>query len=109
MIDWFRIQHNNVNISHNRKQYSLDEVLSIYHTPFDRRILSELINYFYLLVVDGELDRENVVKWILIFFKLYDYPTMSEYFRLNSLERINYRDNNVLRSWLDGIIFIMNQ
>jgi len=107
LIDWFRILHNNVNISHKRKLYEIEELAEIYNKPFNHTPIKELLDYFYLIMIEGEIDRENLIKWILLFFKLYECnkckSTMSEYFRINTIHKIKYHNNILLKNWIDGI------
>jgi len=109
VIDWFRNQHNDVNIGNNRRIYQGFEVDYLYNgVEFNHEYFFELLDYLYrLVVVSKEINRVSFIRWILFTYKI--HPCVhcrisSERFLLkNNIEKLKYSDNNVLKNWLTGL------
>lgn len=108
VINWFKTQHNEINIINNGRVFTDAEVDRLYKdTPFDYKIFHELVDYFYKRVVSGQINRRIFIHWMLMTFKIFPCMTWkmyaTTYFLNNDIEQNINLDDNLLKSWLDKL------
>jgi hypothetical protein len=107
VINWFKHQHNEINVMNKGRALSDIEVELLYKdTPFDYNKFHELVNYFFKRVVAGLIDRRVFIHWMLMTFKIFPCSKWktyaATYFTTNDIEQKGYLDDNLLKSWLDN-------
>ena len=108
IIEWFKNQHNDVNLMNRGRVYQGFEVDQLYEkTQFQHNYFKELIDYMYNRVVSGEVNRKVFIHWVLMTFKLHPCPSCKSlsaaYFFKNDIEHSAYFDDTVVKKWLDGL------
>jgi len=106
LIEWFRKLHNDINMENKKRLYRLDELNIIYGTnDFNHNLFHQLIDYMYELVISNQLHRQVFLYWIITTYNI--HPCMKcktngcIFIQNNPLEKINYTDNTVLKTWID--------
>lgn len=109
VIDWFKNQHNDVNLMNRGRVYQGFEVDLLYqNTPFNHDYFVELLNYFFNRMVSGEITRKVFIHWVLMTFKLHPCPNCKimavNYFLRNDIENLPNLDDAIVKRWIDGLI-----
>lgn len=108
LIEWFRKLHNDINMENKKRLYQLAELDIIYGTTeFTHNLFHELVDYMYELILSNQLQRQIFLYWIITTYNIHPCIKCRTngciFIQNNPLERINYIDNTVLKSWIDGI------
>jgi hypothetical protein len=110
IIDWFKTQHNDINIMNKGRVYHGYEIDLLYNnTPFNHDLFKELVYYLFERVTKGEIIGKYFVHWILITYKLFPCnickSLAAQYFLNNDIERPGILLNNSnIQIWLNGLM-----
>jgi len=110
LIDWLKNQHNEVNISNGKRVYQGFELDMMYaNESFRHDYANELIRYILELTYDNTIKKKDFILWILLLYKLHPCKIcrvyVNQYIGVNNIARLNYEYNQVLKSWVEGLIF----
>ena len=108
VIEWFRVQHNDVNTLNNKRIYTGFEVDFLYqNNEFKHDYFWELVTYLKHLVFRNGIERKAFVHWVLLTYYIHPCEKCRElcrvYIKNNDIEKKNYFDNKILDDWLNGI------
>lgn len=109
VINWFKNQHNDVNLMNRGRVYQDFEIDLLYqNTPFNHDYFIELLHYFSNRIVSGKITAKVFIHWILMTFKLHPCDKCKmlaiNYFLRNDIENLTNIDNSVVKRWIDGLI-----
>ena len=108
IIEWFHKLHNDLNMGNKKRLYQLFEIDAMYGTTdFNHNLFLQLIDYMLELVLSNQLHRNIFLYWVINTYNI--HPCMGcktngcIFIQNNPLEMINYMDNHILQTWIDGI------
>jgi hypothetical protein len=113
VIDWFKSQHNDVNIVNGQRIYQGFEVDALYlNSDFDHKKFIELVNYLLKLVKHGEIAPRLFLEWLLLSMKLFPCEkcrkiTDSVLIHYD-ISKYDWRDYTVLEEWCQILLHNIN-
>lgn len=108
VIDWFRDHHNRLNQQNGGRIYQGFEVDMMYESsPFNHEFTNELVNYLFVAVCQGQINRQAFIHWIQMTYYIHPCHVCSlwgkKYLDSHPVNKINFMDNATLKGWVDGL------
>jgi hypothetical protein len=105
VVDWFKAQHNEINIINGSRVYQGFEVDALYkNTDFDNTKFNELVIYLLNKVKINELDKEVFLRWFLYTIKFFPDETTKNkiyiFIEHFDISKYNWKDYIILNNWI---------